>query len=91
MSVHRGRTVQTDQIRGLLSFDPVQAPRWVWWTAVVVGAVLLLWGWFVLGFLTEPSAVGRMRSALVGIGVGSLVVGAAGVGVGLWMLFRRRT
>jgi hypothetical protein len=57
----------------------------------VVGAALLLWGWFVLGFLTEPSAVGRMRSALVGIGVGSLVVGAAGAGVGLWMLFRRRT
>jgi hypothetical protein len=57
----------------------------------VVGAALLLWGWFVLGFLTEPSAVGRMRSALVGIGAGSIVVGAAGVGVGLWMLFRRRT
>lgn len=69
----------------------MHAPRWIWWTALAVGVVLLLWGWFVLGFLTEPSAVGRMRSALVGIGVGSLVVGVAGVGVGLWMLFRRRT
>ena len=62
-----------------------------WWTVVIVAVVFLFWGWFVLGFLSEPSAIGRMRTALVGIGAGSIVVGAAGAGVGLWMLFRRRT
>ena len=62
-----------------------------WWTVVFVAVVFLFWGWFVLGFLSEPSAIGRMRAALVGIGAGSIVVGAAGAGVGLWMLFRRRT
>jgi hypothetical protein len=56
-----------------------------------VAIVFLLWGLFVLGFLSEPSAVGRMRAALVGIGAGSIVIGAAGAGLGLWMLFRRRT
>ena len=62
-----------------------------WWTVVIVAVVFLFWGWFVLGFLSEPSAIGRMRTALFGIGAGSIVVGAAGAGVGLWMLFRRRT
>ena len=65
--------------------------RSTWWTVVIVAVVFLFWGWFVLGFLSEPSAIGRMRTALVGIGAGSIVVGAAGAGVGLWMLFRRRT
>lgn len=63
--------------------------RSAWWTVVVVAVVIFLWGLFVLGFLTEPSAVGRMRAALVTIGVGSIAVGGAGAGAGLWMLFRR--
>lgn len=65
--------------------------RSAWWTIVVVGAVVFLWGLFVLGFLSEPSAVGRMRAALVGVGAGSMGLGVAGASVGLWMLFRRRT
>jgi len=69
----------------------VKLSRSSWWTVVFVAVVFLFWGWFVLGFLSEPSAIGRMRTALVGIGAGSIVVGAAGAGVGLWMLFRRRT
>jgi hypothetical protein len=69
----------------------VKLSRSSWWTVVIVAIVFALWGFFVLGFLSEPSAIGRMRAALVGIGAGSIVVGAAGVGVGLWMLFRRRT
>jgi hypothetical protein len=69
----------------------VKLSRSAWWTVVIVAVVFALWGLFVLGFLSEPSAIGRMRAALVGIGAGSIVVGAAGVGVGLWMLFRRRT
>jgi len=69
----------------------VKLSRSTWWTVVIVAVVFLFWGWFVLGFLSEPSAIGRMRTALVGIGAGSIVVGAAGAGVGLWMLFRRRT
>jgi len=69
----------------------LKVSRSTWWTVVIVAVVFLFWGWFVLGFLSEPSAIGRMRAALVGIGAGSIVVGAAGAGVGLWMLFRRRT
>ena len=65
--------------------------RSTWWTVVVVAIVFFLWGVFVLGFLSEPSAIGRMRAALIGIGAASLVVGVAGTGAGLWMLFRRRT
>ena len=65
--------------------------RSAWWTIVVVAVVFFLWGLFVLGFLSEPSAVGRMRAALVGIGAGSIALGVAGAGLGLWMLSRRRT
>ena len=65
--------------------------RSTWWTIVVVAIVFFLWGVFVLGFLSEPSAIGRMRTALIGIGAGSIVLGVAGAGAGLWMLFRRRT
>jgi hypothetical protein len=69
----------------------VKLSRSTWWTIVIVAIVFAFWGLFVLGFLSEPSAIGRMRTALVGIGAGSILVGAAGAGVGLWMLFRRRT
>ena len=65
--------------------------RSTWWTVVIVAIVFFLWGVFVLGFLSEPSAIGRMRAALIGIGTGSIVVGIAGAGAGIWMLFRRRT
>jgi hypothetical protein len=69
--------------------------RWVWWTLVTVALILLVWGWFVLSFLTEPSAIGRLRTALIVMGAGSIVVGIAGALVGAVMLIvaflRRRS
>jgi hypothetical protein len=61
-----------------------------WW--LLAGAfVLFIWGWFVLGFLAEPSAIDRVRVALIAIGGGSIALGLAAAGVGLWMLISRRT
>jgi hypothetical protein len=61
------------------------------WTLVVVGLALVVAGWVVMSFLTEPSAVGRMRTALIAIGAGSIAVGAIGGVAGVWMLIARRT
>lgn len=64
------------------------------WGAIALLAaciVLVAWGIFVLGFLAEPSAVGRMRVALVLIGGISIVLGAAAAVAGLRMLISRRT
>ncbi len=63
--------------------------RGLWLAALAV--VLLLWGWFVLGFLEEPSAVDNVRVALLVIGAGSIVLGLAAAVAGLWMLVTRRT
>ena len=65
--------------------------RWVSWTLIAAAAVLFWWGWFVLGFLGEPSAVDRVRVALIVIGGGSLVVGIACSAAATWMLVSRRT
>jgi hypothetical protein len=61
------------------------------WSLVVVGLVFVVAGWVVMSFLTEPSAVGRMRTALIAIGAGSIAVGAIGGVTGVWMLIARRT
>lgn len=61
------------------------------WSLVVVGLALVVAGWVVMSFLTEPSAVGRMRTALIAIGAGSIAVGAIGGVAGIWMLIARRT
>ena len=61
----------------------MRAPKWVWWTVLVVAIFFLMWGWYVLGFLTEPSAVGRLRAALIVMGAGSILVGIVGVVSGL--------
>ena len=61
------------------------------WSLVVIGLALVVAGWFVMSFLTEPSAVGRMRTALIGIGAGSIAIGAIGGVAGVWMLIVRRT
>jgi len=57
----------------------VRVPSWVS-NALMAGSVLLLvWGVFVLGFTSEPSAVGRMGVALLLIGgasLGTAIVGA---------------
>ncbi len=69
----------------------MKAPRWVWWTLLISAALLILWGWFVLGFLTEPSAVGRVRAGLIVIGGVSIVLGLIAAVAGVWMLVARRT
>jgi hypothetical protein len=73
----------------------MRIPRWVWWTLLTVALVLLVWGWFILSFLTEPSAIGRLRTALIVMGAGSIVVGIVGAVVGVSMLIsafvRRRS
>lgn len=61
------------------------------WFAVAAAILLLAIGGFVLSFLSEPSAVGRMRVALYVIGAGSTIAGLAAGGAGLWILIRRRT
>lgn len=66
-------------------------PRWASWLLVFVAPVLLALGVFVLAFLSEPSAVGRLRAALYVIGVGGIVSGLAAGCAGAWMLVRRRT
>jgi hypothetical protein len=57
---------------------------------LLLGAgVMLAWAWFIVGFLSEPSAVGRSRLILVTSSAYS--VGAAAVGViGAVGLARRR-
>lgn len=60
-------------------------------TLLVAALIFLWWGWFVLGFLGEPSAVGRLRAALLVTGLGSIGVAFAGGVAGVWMLVPRRT
>ena len=69
----------------------MKSRRGLYWTLLAAGVILLLIGWFVLSFLAEPSAVGRMRTALVVIGVGSLAIGTIGAVAGATMLIVRRT
>jgi len=40
-------------------------PPWVWVTLVFGAGVMLAWAWFIIGFIGEPSAVGRIRWVLV--------------------------
>ncbi len=65
--------------------------RWAWWTLIAVAVALFWWGWFVLGFLGEPSAVDRVRIALIVIGGGSLTVAIVCSAAATWMLLARRT
>lgn len=58
------------------------------WGLLAAGLLLLWWGWFVLGFLEEPSAVGNLRVALVVVGTGSLALGLTSGLAGAWMLVR---
>jgi len=65
--------------------------RWFGLTLVVVAVLFVWWGWFVLGFRNEPSAVGRLRVALLVTAFGSLGVGVLSGAAGVWMLATRRT
>jgi len=56
----------------------MRAPRWVP-SALLAGSVLLLvWGFFVLSFKSEPSAIGRVGAALIVIGGASIGAGITG-------------
>ena len=57
---------------------------------LVAAALLVWWGWFVLGFLSEPSAVGNLRTGLIVIGAGSMAAGLVSGLTGFWMLVARR-
>ena len=52
------------------------------WAALLAGAVVnVWWAWFVAGFLSEPSAVGRVLAALlasIALSAASGVAGAIG-------------
>jgi hypothetical protein len=56
-------------------------PPWVWAVLVFGAGVMIAWAWFILGFLSEPSAVGRIRVVLLtsaAYSIGSAVVGVIG-------------
>jgi hypothetical protein len=64
---------------------PGITPSWVWPVLVFGAVVMLAWAWFIVGFLAEPSAVGRSRVILVtssAYSIGSAllaIVGALGL------------
>lgn len=66
-------------------------PRWVPNALLVISTLLLIWGVLMLSFVGEPSVVGRMRVAVVGIGVACIALGVGGGAAGIWMLLARRT
>jgi hypothetical protein len=61
------------------------------WFLLGVAALLFWWGWFVLGFLAEPSAVGNLRVGLLVVGGGSFALSVMAGLAGAWMLVSRRT
>ena len=65
--------------------------RWGALGLLATCAVLIICGAFVLGFLGEPSAVGRMRTAIELIGGVLILGGAVGAFFGVRMLASRRT
>jgi hypothetical protein len=65
--------------------------RWGALGLLAACVVLLICGVFVLGFLDEPSAVGRMRTALEAIGALLILAGIVAAFFGVRMLIARRT
>jgi hypothetical protein len=55
------------------------SPGWITWLLLVGAVVLFAWGWFVLGFLAEPSAIGGIKVALLVIGGCSIVAAVLGI------------
>ena len=54
-------------------------PAWVWPVVLLGAAIMVAWAWFIVGFLSEPSAVGRSRIVLDTSIVYSLGTAIAGV------------
>src|SRR5712692_7177767 len=71
---------------------PPQAttPPWVWAALLLGSALMLWWAWFVIGFLSEPSAVGRIWVVLVTSSVYSAGSAAVGVIGAIGLLRRER-
>ena len=61
------------------------------WLPFINAAFLLAVSWFLLSFLAEPSATGRVRVALVVAAVVGIALALASAGLGVWMLVSRRT
>jgi len=67
-----------------------RTPTWLWWV-LLVGAVLTAgWAWFVFGFISEPSAVGKILAVLV-IWIALSVTAALAGAVGAVGLLRRES
>jgi hypothetical protein len=63
-------------------------PGWVW-VALLVGAVVTVWwAWFVSGFLSEPSAIGRVLVVLLASMCVSAVSGLAGAAAAMGLVRR---
>ncbi|HXC76060.1 MAG TPA: hypothetical protein VNU19_03320 [Candidatus Acidoferrum sp.] len=68
--------------------DRPLTPSWLW-VALLAGAVVTIWwAWFASGFMSEPSAVGRVRIALWTSIFLSALSGLAGAGGALALLRR---
>jgi hypothetical protein len=60
---------------------PAATPAWVWPVLLLGAAIMVTWAWFIVGFLSEPSAVGRSRIVLVtsiAYSIGAAFVGVVG-------------
>jgi hypothetical protein len=69
----------------------VKFPRWAPNALFVAAVLLVVFGAFMLSFISEPSVVGRMHTAVLGIGVVCIALGVGGGAAGVWMLIARRT
>ena len=61
------------------------------WLLLAAAGFLFWWGWFVLGFLGEPSVVGNLRVGLLVVIAGSFTLSLGAGLAGAWMLVARRT
>ena len=61
------------------------------WLLLLGAASLFWWGWYVLGFLGEPSVVGNLRVGLIVVGATSFALSLVSGLAGAWMLVERRT
>ena len=77
-------TVQATEAR-----PATATPGWIW-VALLTGAVVTVgWAWFVSGFLSEPSAVGRVLVVLLTSICLSTVSGLAGAAGAMGLLRRQ--
>lgn len=54
---------------------------WLWWALLAGAVVVAAWAWFIFGFISEPSAVGRILAVLVfwiALSLAAALAGAVG-------------